>query len=127
MYDPNQTNELMKAASHKFKKMQHGCLISTNCNICTKYRGNNYTLAKTNHDKEKLKKCFLTTWGLSHILFNATMAFIFPMHLCELFAMGVIWEGFEHFIWDCMDPLDIVMNASGLILGRIARQCTIGC
>lgn len=94
----------------------YGCEI---CKHATKYRGNNYYIGTSmlESDKKNITKCILTFWGCSHALLYALIGYIAPNLFIETFVLGVVFEIYEKYKFNCEDPLDILWNSLGFIIG----------
>jgi hypothetical protein len=57
-----------------------------------------------------------TFWNLSHVLYYAVGAYLFPDKVVLLWVLGALWEISESLV-GCMNPLDIVWNTIGIVLG----------
>jgi len=58
-----------------------------------------------------------TVWNLSHVLYYGLGAYLFPDKAVLLWGLGALWEFAESFV-GYMNPLDIVWNTIGILLGR---------
>lgn len=62
-----------------------------------------------------------TVWNLSHVLYFALGSYLFPDKRLLLWTMGLIWEFLED-NFQAMNPLDIVWNTIGILLGATLRN-----
>lgn len=79
-------------------------------------RGGNYILDSSN-ESSKLQGCVLTFWGLSHFALYFAVGMFCPQYAVWASIIGVLFEVYEWWAFDCADPLDILWNALGLVLG----------
>ena len=90
------------------------CIIKSNnyLNMLTKStRGKNYWL--TNNDNN----CFITTWHIYHLVQYIFLGYFFPSYYVELICIGILFEFFEKYFFECDDIIDIVFNIIGLNIG----------
>ena len=64
----------------------------------------------------------MTLWNISHVLYYALGAYLFPDKAFVLWGLGVFWEltesGFGY-----MNPMDIAWNTLGLFIGlQLAKR-----
>jgi hypothetical protein len=62
-----------------------------------------------------------TVWNLSHILYFAVGAYLFPDKALLLWSLGLVWELLEYYV-NVMNPLDILWNTIGIALGLALRK-----
>ena len=100
--------------------VHESCLL--NCKFTkslTKYRGNNYYIGITDDEKKaKLETCLITWWGGTHFLLYLLLGYLTPSLFLETFILGVGFEIYESYAFDCHDLIDIVLNTSGFLVGR---------
>lgn len=63
-----------------------------------------------------------TIWNLSHVLYFALGAYLFPQYILELWIVGLLWEIGEHFLFQISNPLDILWNTIGIFIGITIRD-----
>lgn len=78
-------------------------------------RGKNYYL-NDETSTEKNKNCLTTMWNGIHVLFYFILGLLFPEHIKILSFLGIAFEVFEFFVFDCHDISDIIYNELGLLL-----------
>ena len=83
-------------------------------------RGKNYILGAAD-ESSQLADCTVTFWGATHFSLYLAIGFLCPEHGAVANAIGVLFELYEWRVLDCADPLDIVLNASGFMIGRAVR------
>jgi len=85
-------------------------------------RGDQYYIGVSDIDKNaKLKKCVVTLWGLAHFLLYMVIGWVAPDMFWPTFAAGVAFESYEYFKYSCEDPLDIIWNSAGFIVGATLK------
>lgn len=112
-------------------KIDHGVLGAVNrlhessvvnCDSCTALtsgRGANYYIASMDEGKfEQLRTSLVTFWGAMHFLLYAILGYVAPDMFWETFAVGVGFECYEYAKYSCEDPLDVVWNSAGFLVGR---------
>jgi hypothetical protein len=57
-----------------------------------------------------------TLWNLSHVLYYAIGAYLFPDKAMLLWLMGIVWEYFERYFC-AFNFLDILWNTIGIFIG----------
>lgn len=113
----------------KINNMHESCIIGcpSDANILTQYRGKNYYIGGTDGEKQSmLNSCLATFWSFSHFLLYSAIGFLAPDLFWDTFFIGVMFEAYESWAFDCHDLMDIVYNTSGFIVGRYLRACTLG-
>jgi hypothetical protein len=71
------------------------------------------------------KPCLLTFWNLTHVILYAVLGFVFPQYWWLLMLVGALWECLENFVAH-NTPMDIVWNATGLLIGAAVRMMMHG-
>lgn len=93
------------------------CFVSCDTDICkkaTSLRGKNYYFEngiQTNFT------CIMTYWSMAHFLLFFLVGFLFPDLLIEIALIGILFELYEYYRFDCHDALDILYDLSGMLLG----------
>lgn len=80
-------------------------------------RGRAYILGGQK-ESSQLSDCVVTFWGASHFLLYLAIGIICPQYGLLANAIGVLFEIYEWKVLDCADPLDIVWNGAGFLLGQ---------
>lgn len=94
-------------------------------NFLRENRGKNYYLNKANGlDKDVTPNCMLTIWGVSHIVLYMILGWFVPDKFWETLIIGILFEYLEKTFLDCHDPLDIMWNTIGFLIGRYLRTGT---
>ena len=108
---------------HFINKLHEKCLYECDvCRIITSGRGDNYYIAAMTPEKQKqLNKCLFSFWGLTHFILYVFIGYFAPDLFYETFIVGIVFEVFEFYKYDCADPLDIVWNTLGFIVGKSLR------
>lgn len=95
-----------------------GCKNKT-CNL-TKSRGDNYFIGVTDEEKKnKLDNCLITFWGTTHFVLYFFLGIFTPNLFWETFIIGILFELYEKQYYACHDVLDIILNTSGFLIGRL--------
>ena len=109
----------------QINKFQKKCFYDCKGDFCknlTKGRGDTYFTNTPIAEQLHIKECLVSFWSLTHILLYTLIGFLFPGLFFETLLIGIGFEIYEHFAMNCADPLDIVFNTSGFLLGAfIAR------
>jgi uncharacterized membrane protein AbrB (regulator of aidB expression) len=72
---------------------------------------------KQKNGKNNDKYCILSLWALTHIFLYMLIGFFCPDLFIPSFIIGVIYEIFEKYSFDCHDVLDIFYNSLGFGIG----------
>ena len=80
-------------------------------------RGTQYIIGDESQSAS-LENCLLTFWGTSHGLLYLILGYLCPKLFWPTFWIGVGFEVYEKLQYDCADPLDIVWNTMGFMIGR---------
>ena len=65
-----------------------------------------------------------TLWNLSHVLYYALGAYLFPDKALLLWVIGIVWEIIE-IPFCASNILDVVWNAIGIFIGLQLRKLTL--
>lgn len=108
-------------------KFHKESIITINgCEPLTQFRGDNYYISEMSDElKSELNTCLLTTWGALHMLLYAFIGYFAPDYFWETFAVGVAFECYEAVAFNCEDPLDVVWNSIGFMVGKSCRNLCI--
>lgn len=111
----------------KLKDMHQSCLLgeckNDTCQKIIDQRGDNYIIEKTDEvRKRRIKNCSFTFWNLSHFMLYAVITFLCPQMYMEFFIMGLGFEVYECYMYDCHDAMDIVANTAGILAGKSAAS-----
>jgi hypothetical protein len=103
--------------------IHESCIFNNNFLKALTYgRGKNYYI---NSNASFDENCIVTFWGLTHFLFHIIVGFFFPYLFWQVFVIGVGFEIYEYFAYDCADPLDIVLNTAGFIVGSYLNDMIV--
>ena len=123
---------LNKVALHNnsLYKILHKCGYyneSDSIEFLTSTRGSNYytfsddTKIVNKKEKELDKKnhmyCLISLWALTHVGLYIVIGFYCPNLFIETFIIGVLFEFFEKYYWNCQDSLDVIFNSIGFGIG----------
>ena len=96
------------------------CFINCKEDICknvTKFsRGGTYLLSSDCMDHTE---CLFTVWEASHLLLHIGMGYSLNAYFSV--AIGIIFEIFEYYVYDCASILDIFWNTLGMLIGVYIR------
>jgi hypothetical protein len=108
-------------------KANHGCIYG--CETCEQYtlkRGASYIIEDIEaKEKKKLDNCLFTAWNFSHFIMYAVITTIAPEYYVEFAAMGVGFEIYECWRYQCDDYMDFVANCMGIGTGLLINQTFI--
>lgn len=65
--------------------------------------------------------CLIDVWNLSHLVFYALLAYVYPDCVFILFLVGLLWEYLESWIGVC-DWTDVFWNAAGIGIGLLCHS-----
>ena len=88
-------------------------------------RGKGYFLKNGKQNAEQcdnLKYCVFTMWSFMHFIFYILIGFFCPSLFFLTLSIGIIFEIFEYFTFDCHDILDVVYNSSGFGVGYLLHK-----
>lgn len=100
------------------KNINQKCIIG--CNNCA-IRGGNYIIEDKSMSK-KMDNCLITSWNVSHFVMYAILGYNYPLYLPSLTALGITFEIYEHYRYDCADLMDIPSNIAGLCVGYMLSK-----
>jgi hypothetical protein len=122
IFTPLIDNTKGNSITETITKLHRMCYLecnSKNCqDIITNFRGENYLLTDVDLDKNNIKNCIITFWGVTHILLYLLLSFLFPSFYIEFFIIGIVFEIYEYYFCKCHDIMDIFLNAFGIIIGK---------
>lgn len=103
-------------------EFQYKCLGSCQSDNCramtTNLRDGGYFLTANSNPQD----CWFTMWELSHLLTHAFIGYFFNIQTS--LGVGVGFEIFEHYVYDCGSVLDIMWNTMGFSIGYTLRYLT---
>ncbi len=108
----------------KMKDMHQSCLLgeckNDTCQKIIDKRGDNYIIEKTDEARrQRIRNCSFTFWNFSHFMLYAVITFMCPEFYMEFFLMGLGFEVYECYVYDCHDAMDIVANSAGIGTGYL--------
>lgn len=100
------------------------CLVQCDSpTITSKLRGSNYYIGVMNQQKrEKLSKCLVTFWSMTHFVLYGVIGFFCPDIFWEMLAVGTAFEVYEKTQYGCHDWTDIAFNTLGYYAGSRLRR-----
>jgi len=112
-------------ACKKFKDVHEGCLMGcpSGAEVLTSARGGNYYIgANDPAQQNSLKGCFATFWSGTHFMLYLLLGYFCPDLFWHTFIIGASFEYYEKHAFDCADPLDVLFNTTGFLLGRFINE-----
>lgn len=95
------------------------CIVRCDHQICkyltSNLRDKNY-LINTNLQPTR---CIFTTWELLHVLLHMFVGYFFNIYIAIVFS--ILFELYEHYVYNCGSILDLFWNTSGLFIGIYIR------
>lgn len=103
------------------EEIHRSCIMKTkNLNSIIKQgRGNKYYI---NADNTDVNDCLITYWGLSHFCLYFLFGYFTPDFFWETFFLGIGFEFYEKYMFDCHDIFDIFLNTIGFKCGQIMQH-----
>lgn len=101
-----------------------GCPDGTS-SLLTKFRGGNYYIGASKETNSKQGDCLATFWSGTHFMLYLLLGIFCPNLFWQTFAFGAAFEVYEYYEYDCADPLDILFNTTGFLIGRAGRSMFI--
>jgi len=122
VYAPSIENTSDDGFTGSVAKMNKSCLLNCTSENCTKYitdsRGKQYFISIPPSEQEHMRNCIITFWGFTHFLMYFILALLVPAFYVELFFIGVGFEIYEFYKYECHDVNDIYLNTMGILLGK---------
>lgn len=122
VYAPSIENSNDDSFTTSISKMNKGCLLNCASEYCKKYitdsRGKQYFISMPPSEQEYIKGCIITFWGMTHFLMYFILATLVPAFYVELFFIGIVFEIYEYYKFDCHDVNDVYLNTMGILLGK---------
>jgi hypothetical protein len=122
IYAPSIENSNDDSFTTSISKMNKSCLLNCKSDSCKKYisdnRGRQYFISIPPSEQEHIKSCIVTFWGFTHFLMYFILAMLVPAFYVELFFIGVGFEIYEYYKFECHDVNDIFLNTMGILLGK---------
>lgn len=122
IYAPSIENSSDDSFTTSIAKMNKSCLLNCKSKQCKDYigigRGKQYFLSIPVSEQEHIKSCIITFWGFTHFVMYFILALCVPAFYVELFFIGIGFEVYEYYNYDCHDTNDIFLNTMGILLGK---------
>lgn len=122
IYAPLIENINDETISSSISKMNKSCLISCSSKRCKRYvnnnRGEQYFISIPPDEQQYIKSCLLTFWGFTHFFMYFILTLLVPAFYFELFFIGLIFEFYEYYRYNCQDINDIYLNTLGILFGK---------
>lgn len=114
-------NKCKTPICNKISNLHESCIMGCKnilCDIAKNSRGNGYNAEITDDIKRNnLKTCFITFWNFTHFCLYFIIGFLLPDMFWESITIGVLFECYEKYKYDCADVIDVLCNTSGFLLG----------
>jgi len=91
-----------------------GCTPATRS--IAEWKGKNYFVGQGGTD------CLMTFWTITHGLLYTGIGYCCPNLFWESFSIGVAFEIYEKYRYQCEDALDIFFNTGGFLVGQKLRR-----
>lgn len=95
------------------------CLINCDHNLCQNMTYNLRDISYLMDSEMEHTKCLLTGWELSHLLLYVIIGYFFNIYIA--LTLSVLFELYEHYMYDCASILDLFWNTLGLFIGISIR------
>ena len=122
IYAPSIENASHNTFEGSVSKINKSCLLNCKSENCKDYiaknRGKQYFISIPTHEQEYIKSCVITFWGFTHFFMYFILSLLVPSFYLEFFAIGVLFEIYEYYKYDCHDVNDIYLNTFGILLGK---------
>lgn len=108
----------------KINSIHESCIVKCDAtaDLVGLGRGSTYFIGKDN-DPAEMNKCLMTFWSASHMIMYGLLGFLFPNMFIEVTTIGIAFEVYEKYAFDCHDVLDVLLwNSGGFALGWLARR-----
>lgn len=102
-------------AANLFNKIMHTNLVKINHEIL------NFFTRDISQEGSLYGSRVFTVWNISHVLYFAVGAYLFPEKKLLLWSLGLVWEFLEYAV-GVMNPLDILWNTIGILIGISLRK-----
>lgn len=101
--------------------MHETCLLGCGDNNIPLPRGSNYYIGSST----TVGNCLMTFWSLTHVWLHFVFGLLFPNAFKWSLLLGVTFELYEKYVYDCHDTLDIFWNSLGFLLGKGLNWCAL--
>lgn len=122
VYAPSIENINDNSFTSSIAKMNKSCILNCTSEKCKKYitdnRGKQYFISIPQNEQEYINGCVITFWGFTHFFMYFILALLVPAFYVELFFIGVGFEIYEYYKFDCHDMNDLYLNTMGILLGN---------
>lgn len=100
----------------KINNIHESCLLKCDAtkNLIGKGRGSQYYIGKPDSADNS---CLITFWTLSHFILYSVIGFLLPDMFWQSFIVGVGFEIYEKYKYNCEDYFDIIANSAGFGFG----------
>jgi hypothetical protein len=83
------------------------------------YNGDDKLLEDTQDETLRYEDCIVGFWELSHLVLHIFIGYF--LNIYYSLALGVGFELFEYYKWNCEGYLDILFNTAGALIGIYLR------
>lgn len=122
IYAPSIENSNDDSFTATVAKINKSCFFNCASENCKKYitdsRGKKYFISIPPNEQEYIKSCIITFWGFTHFIMYFLLALFVPAFYIELFFIGIGFEVYEFYKYECHDINDIYLNTAGILLGK---------
>lgn len=119
--DNKEHNPILNA----FNTMHESCIARCDLDVCIKStgtRGTNYYIGSTTENGNNLSNCIMTFWNFTHLILFFILGLLFANLWVEIAAIGILFEIYEYYKFNCHDVLDIFYDLTGLFIGVILSR-----
>lgn len=106
----------------KIAELHKSCLLNCETTKCKEFiendRGDKYFISIPQSEQEDIKSCIITFWGVTHFIMYFILGYFVPAFYIELIFVGIFFEIYEYYKYQCHDIKDIYLNTIGILLGR---------
>lgn len=115
-------NDCHTPQCERLRAAHEGCMCHANVDL-SPIRGGHYYIGTMNAEKQaRLNGCVTTFWSASHFALYTALGFFAPSLFWPTFAIGVGFEFYEKYAFDCHDVLDVAYNSCGFLVGRALNR-----
>jgi hypothetical protein len=128
LYAPSIEKVYYNSFSGNLNRLHKKCMYTCKTNTCKSLisgRGNTYFINTPEEEQQGVKNCLITFWGMGHFLLFTIIGYLLPGMFFESLIIGIAFEIYEYNKYDCADPLDILYNTGGFLLGALIRSITM--
>lgn len=106
----------------KIANLNKSCFYNCSSKKCKKIikinRGRQYFISIPESEQEHISGCIVTFWSFTHFIMYFILTLLVPSFYIEFFFLGIVFEIYEHYHFNCQDVGDIYFNTLGIVLGK---------